>query len=107
MQPGSTDPNKMLTTQEAADLLGLQPSTLAAWREDGSQPELPFSKFGKSVRYRYADLVAFIGARRASSTLAARQLKAASSQTRTDLAPAKPDRRRAAAPASARQPSLF
>jgi len=70
----SNDPNQMLSTQDAAALLGLQPCTLAAWREDGSQPGLAFFKLGKAVRYRYADLLAFIETRKASSTLTARQM---------------------------------
>ncbi len=68
------DPNQMLSTHDAAALLGLQPCTLAAWREDGSQPGLAFFKLGKAVRYRYADLLAFIETRKASSTLVARQI---------------------------------
>ena len=40
----------MLSTADAADLLGLQPCTLSAWREDGSQPGLAFFKLGKAVR---------------------------------------------------------
>ncbi|WP_366063778.1 helix-turn-helix domain-containing protein [Hyphomonas sp.] len=64
----------MLSTQDAAALLGLQPCTLAAWREDGSQPGLAFFKLGKAVRYRYADILAFIDTRKASSTLIARQI---------------------------------
>jgi len=78
----------MLSTQDAAALLGLQPCTLAAWREDGSQPGLAFFKLGKAVRYRYADLLAFIEKRKASSTLTARRIAQATlppiSQTRTD-----------------------
>lgn len=87
-QPAS-DPNQMLSTQDAAALLGLQPCTLAAWREDGSQPGLAFFKLGKAVRYRYADLLAFIETRRASSTLVARQIAPATMPTlpRTRSAP--------------------
>ncbi len=70
----SNDPNQMLSTHDAAALLGLQPCTLAAWREDGSQPGLAFFKLGKAVRYRYSDLLAFIETRKASSTLVARQI---------------------------------
>ena len=107
MQTANTsDPNRMLTTAEAADLLGLQPCTLAAWREDGSQPDLAFSKFGKAVRYRYGDLIAFIEARRASSTLTARQLKSA---PKAEEAPSKSQRRNAkqSADTTERQQSLF
>jgi hypothetical protein len=74
MTKTASDPNQMLSTQDAAALLGLQPCTLAAWREDGSQPGLAFFKLGKAVRYRYADLLAFIETRKASSTLTARQM---------------------------------
>ena len=74
MTNAASDPNQMLSTQDAAALLGLQPCTLAAWREDGSQPGLAFFKLGKAVRYRYADLLSFIETRKASSTLLARQM---------------------------------
>jgi hypothetical protein len=74
MTKTASDPNQMLSTQDAAALLGLQPCTLAAWREDGSQPGLAFFKLGKAVRYRYADLLAFIETRKACSTLTARQI---------------------------------
>jgi hypothetical protein len=99
----TSDPNRMLTTAEAADLLGLQPCTLAAWREDGSQPDLAFSKFGKAVRYRYGDLVAFIEARRASSTLTARLLKPAEPQA----APRKTRKAKDAGHGAGGQQSLF
>ena len=68
------DLNQMLTTDQAASLLGLRPATLANWREDGSA-DLAFSKFGRSVRYRYGDVVAFAERTRATSTLIARRLK--------------------------------
>ena len=67
------DPNQMLTTAEAATLLGLKPATLANWREDGSV-DLAFSKFGSCVRYRYGDVVAFAARASCTSTLAAQQL---------------------------------
>jgi predicted DNA-binding transcriptional regulator AlpA len=71
----TSDPNRLLKPDEAAAFLGLQPCTLAAWREDGSMPSLAFFKIGKAVRYRYGDVLAFIETRRATSTLAARALK--------------------------------
>lgn len=69
------DPNQMLITAEAAAMLGLKPTTLANWREDGSV-DLAFSKFGSCVRYRYAYVVAFAERARCTSTLAARQVAA-------------------------------
>ena len=73
--PMTTDPNRLLKPDEAAAFLGLQPCTLAAWREDGSMPSLAFFKIGKAVRYRYGDVLAFIETRRATRMLAARALK--------------------------------
>lgn len=72
-EQATCDANQMLTTEEAASLLGLKAATLSNWREDGSS-ELPFSKFGRSVRYRYGDVIAFAERQRCTSTLAARQL---------------------------------
>jgi hypothetical protein len=71
----AVDLNQMLTTEEAACLLGLKAATLSNWREDGSA-DLLFSKFGRSVRYRYGDVIAFSERMRCTSTLAARQLSA-------------------------------
>ena len=89
----SSDPNRMLSTADAADLLGLQPCTLSAWREDGSQPGLAFFKLGKAVRYRYGDLIAFLETRRASSTLVARQLPQAAALTVPPAPAVKPSSR--------------
>jgi len=107
----SSDPNKMLSTADAADLLGLQPCTLSAWREDGSQPGLAFFKLGKAVRYRYGDLIAFVETRRASSTLVARQLPrppvlAALSGASVKSSPRPRKARNAASPTEGQQ-SLF
>mgnify|MGYP001157946820 FL=1 len=107
----SSDPNKMLSTADAADLLGLQPCTLSAWREDGSQPGLAFFKLGKAVRYRYGDLIAFLETRRASSTLVARQLPqspvlAAASGVPLKASP-RPRKARNAASLTEGQQSLF
>ena len=87
--PFDQDPNRMLSTEEAARLMGLQPCTLSAWREDGSQPDLAFFKIGKAVRYRYGDVIAFLNARRAVSTLAARQLRRLSQSAQPDLSRAR------------------
>jgi excisionase family DNA binding protein len=52
----STD--KLVTRQEAAELLQLKPQTLAAW---GMQAQhLPFVRVGKAIRYRLSDVEAFI-----------------------------------------------
>lgn len=106
----ASDPNQMLSTQDAAALLGLKPCTLAAWREDGSQPGLAFFKLGKAVRYRYADLLAFIETRKASSTLTARQVAPPPvlpvSRARTGLSQSTPAPVPAPAPAKSPQEPL-
>lgn len=56
----------MLRTVEAAGYIGLQKSTLEAWRVRGGGPV--FLKLGKAVRYSKEDLDAFLNARRCKST---------------------------------------
>ena len=48
----------LLTRQETAGLLGLAPQTLAKWAMTGKY--LPVIKLGRTVRYRYADIAAFL-----------------------------------------------
>lgn len=55
-----------LTTVEAADYLGLQRTTLEAWRCRGGGPA--FVKLGRAVRYRRADLDAWIDSRVRANT---------------------------------------
>jgi predicted site-specific integrase-resolvase len=57
---------KPYNTKEAADYLGMKPSTLEAWRCRGGGPI--FLKFGKAVRYRPEDLEAFMDERRRANT---------------------------------------
>jgi Helix-turn-helix domain len=52
----------MVEAQAAAEMLGVQVSTLAAWRCRKKGP--PYLKVGKGVRYRVADLNAWIEASR-------------------------------------------
>lgn len=47
----------------ASAVLGVRPSTLANWRTTGRY-SLPFLKMGRLVRYRTADLAAWIAQRR-------------------------------------------
>jgi len=47
-----------MTEREAAEYLGLSVYTLQQWRFRGQKPD--YLKLGKAVRYREADLEAFI-----------------------------------------------
>lgn len=49
----------LLTEDEAAAILKVQPATLATWRVRG-RPTLPFVRVGRCVRYRQQDIAAFI-----------------------------------------------
>ena len=55
-------PLKLLTRREAADYLGLEPQTLAAWAVTGRY-RLPMIRVGRNVRYRVADLEKWLSAR--------------------------------------------
>jgi hypothetical protein len=55
-------PSDLLTDNEAANFLRLAPHTLRVWRLSHRQPGLRFIRMGRSVRYQFADLVAFIEA---------------------------------------------
>ncbi|MDR1633995.1 MAG: helix-turn-helix domain-containing protein [Bifidobacteriaceae bacterium] len=48
----------LLSTSEAAEFLRVPRQTLARWRCDGKGPS--YSKIGKHVRYRQADLDAWV-----------------------------------------------
>jgi len=52
-------PTDMLTTDEAAAYIGLQPTTLETWRST-KRVALPYTKLGRSVRYRRRDLDAYL-----------------------------------------------
>jgi len=61
----TNDKPKMVTRREAAELLGVEPQTLAVWAHYRRGPA--FVKVGRSVRYRVADLEAFIDAGRVTT----------------------------------------
>ena len=52
-------PNPLISTEEAAEILGLEPATLVNWRCTRRYP-LPFVRIGRSIRYRLSDLELFI-----------------------------------------------
>lgn len=53
--------------KQAADALGVKPTTLAVWRSTGRY-NLPFLKVGRLVKYRLSDLAEFLARRTASHT---------------------------------------
>ncbi len=76
MEPKSDDvvnaaASTLLTEEEAAARLKVQPSTLTAWRLRG-HPDLPFVRVGRCVRYRPQDIAAFIASHVRRSTGKAR-----------------------------------
>lgn len=57
----------MLTEPEAADYLSVKPNTLSQWRVTGRY-NLPYVKVGRHIRYRLADLEAWVASRTFSNT---------------------------------------
>lgn len=49
----------LIDRNTAAEILGVRPQTLACWATTGRYP-LPFVRIGRRVKYRLADLEAFI-----------------------------------------------
>jgi excisionase family DNA binding protein len=60
-QPAESAPPDSLSPQAAAALLNVPSGTLAQWRSSGRVP-LPYLKLGGLIRYRRADLEAFVAA---------------------------------------------
>lgn len=57
VQPKKDD--RELTTLQAAEILGLSPTTLLKWRSLGSEPELPWQKRFRKVFYYEQDVLEF------------------------------------------------
>ncbi len=53
-------PNDLLTDEEAAQVLRLKAHTLRVWRISHAQPGLRFIRLNRTIRYQYADLLAYI-----------------------------------------------
>lgn len=60
------DDSALLDPAAAAAHLGLAPTTMSKMRVHGTGPR--FAKLGKAIRYRRADLEAWLNSRLASST---------------------------------------
>ena len=52
-------PTGLLTTEQAANFLGIQPGTLTVWRSTNRRI-LAYVKIGSQVRYRREDLEKFV-----------------------------------------------
>lgn len=59
-QPLQNDP--LLTEQQAADMLGIKPTTLQVWRCNQRYP-LAYIKIGRNVRYRASAVQKFLDLR--------------------------------------------
>lgn len=58
--------DQLLTPNQASEILGLSTQTLAIWRCN-KRYNLNYVKVGRFVRYRYADIQAFIEAQTVSA----------------------------------------
>ncbi|MCY1406271.1 Helix-turn-helix domain protein [compost metagenome] len=65
----SLTPETLLTPEQAALVLGLSVKTLATWRSTGRYA-LPFIRCGGRIRYRRADLAAWLADRQRIGTAA-------------------------------------
>ncbi|MEJ5087161.1 helix-turn-helix domain-containing protein [Brucella pseudogrignonensis] len=57
--PISYQADDLLTSEQAATILGLRAKTLANWRVQGIE-KLPFRKIGGAVRYQHEDVRKFV-----------------------------------------------
>jgi len=64
----ATELQRLLTTKEAAEFLGVKPNTLEVWRST-QRYDIPHIKVGASVRYRPLDLVDWIDSQRQGGSL--------------------------------------
>ena len=56
---------RLLTTREAAELLGIKENTLTIWRNTDRQ-HIPYIKIGRTIRYKRSDLVNYLNDRTAN-----------------------------------------
>ena len=61
----------LLTPHEVAELLKISPHTLASWRRQASQHDLPWIEVGGSIRYRREDVQVWLDKRTLGGTLPA------------------------------------
>jgi hypothetical protein len=56
------NPPVQVDDKQAAQALGVKPTTLSIWRSTGRY-NLPYVKVGRLIRYRVSDLAAFLARR--------------------------------------------
>jgi excisionase family DNA binding protein len=61
----------LLTPQDVADLLKISLHTLASWRRQAQQHDLPWIEVGGSIRYRSTDVQGWLDKRTLGGTLQA------------------------------------
>ena len=62
---GGGDMDKLLTTEEAAEILNIKRYTLICWRSKNTRVIGPaYIKVGRSVRYRVSDIEAWVETRK-------------------------------------------
>jgi excisionase family DNA binding protein len=69
MLNADTDATDLMTPAEVAAMLRVNVQTLALWRCSG-RSDLRFTRIGKSIRYRRADVLDFIEKNSGTSTAA-------------------------------------
>lgn len=54
--------DRLLTTKEAADLIGIKANTLVIWRrlDKTDKRYIPCLKIGRNVRYRRSDVLTYL-----------------------------------------------
>lgn len=52
--------SKWINDEEAAEMMGIKPQTLRAWRSSGREGQPTFYKSGNLVRYKRADVEAWV-----------------------------------------------
>lgn len=53
---------RLLTETEAAEMLGLKPSTLRRWRSVGEPSQPDYVRINRSIRYKYSTCLAYMEA---------------------------------------------
>ena len=70
MQANQVVTDKLLSSTEAAEILGIQPRTLEFWRQRGAVGPKFIRYSARCVRYRLSDLQAWVSAREVDTAAA-------------------------------------